>query len=124
MTPLLVIAGAMVGAPMRYLIDRAVQTRHATPFPWGTLAVNTLGSFVLGLLATGALAGAVPGSVTALLGTGLCGALTTYSTFSYETVRLFTDGLRLAALANVAVSVAAGFAAAALGTLAGTAVWG
>ncbi|GIG68079.1 putative fluoride ion transporter CrcB 2 [Phytomonospora endophytica] len=121
---MLVIAGAMVGAPLRYLIDRAVASRYGAAFPWGTLVVNTLGSFVLGLLAAGALAGAVPGSVTSLLGTGLCGALTTYSTFSYETVRLFTDGARLSASLNVVAGVVAGFAAAGLGTLAGTAIWG
>lgn len=123
MTPLLVIAGAMVGAPLRYLIDHAVQSRHTTPFPWGTFAVNASGSFVLGLLATGALDGSVPGSVLALLGTGLCGALTTYSTFSYETVRLFTDGARVLAVVNVTSSIAAGFTAAGLGALLGSLIW-
>jgi len=124
MTPLLVLAGAMVGAPLRYLIDHAVQSRHTTAFPWGTFAVNACGSFVLGLLAAGALDGSVPGSVLALLGTGLCGALTTYSTFSYETVRLFTDGARVLAVVNVSVSVAAGFAAAGLGALLGSLIRG
>lgn len=52
---LLVIAGAMVGAPLRYLTDRAVQTRHDSVFPWGTFTVNVCGSLVLGLL-TGAVA--------------------------------------------------------------------
>ncbi|MEU8078165.1 fluoride efflux transporter CrcB [Catellatospora citrea] len=115
MTVLLVALGAAVGAPLRYLVDRAVQARHDAVFPWGTLTVNVAGSFVLGLLAGGALAGAVPGSVTALLGTGFCGALTTYSTFGYETVKLVETGSFGQAFANVAVSVAAGLAAAATG---------
>ncbi|MEU7824084.1 fluoride efflux transporter CrcB [Catellatospora sp. NPDC049133] len=115
MTVLLVALGAAVGAPLRYLVDRAVQARHDAVFPWGTLTVNVAGSLILGLLTGAALAGAVPGSVTALLGTGFCGALTTYSTFGYETVKLVETGSFGQAFANVAVSVAAGLAAAAAG---------
>jgi CrcB protein len=76
MTLLLVLVGAAVGAPLRYLTDRAVQTRHDTLFPWGTFTVNVVGSLVLGVLAGGVTAGAVPGSAIALVGTGFCGALT------------------------------------------------
>ncbi|MFJ8596743.1 fluoride efflux transporter CrcB [Streptomyces sp. NPDC093598] len=103
---LLVVGGAMVGAPLRYLTDRAVQARHDSVFPWGTFTVNVTGCLILGLL-TGATA-----QLQLLLGTGLCGALTTYSTFSYETLRLAETGARLPAALNVAVSVAAGLAAA------------
>ncbi|MFF5978809.1 fluoride efflux transporter CrcB [Streptomyces olindensis] len=103
---LLVIGGAMVGAPLRYLTDRAVQSRHDSVFPWGTFTVNVAGCLVLGLL-TGAAT-----QVQLLLGTGLCGALTTYSTFSYETLRLTEAGARLHAAVNVTASVAAGLAAA------------
>lgn len=111
MTVLLVALGAAVGAPLRYLCDRAVQARHASAFPWGTLTVNVVGSLLLGVLV------GVPASpaVSALLGTGFCGALTTYSTFSYETLRLTRGGHRLLALANAAGSVAAGLAAASAG---------
>ena len=57
---LLVIVGAMAGAPLRYLTDRAVQARHDTVFPWGTFAVNVTGCLVLSTL-TGAVAyGAAP----------------------------------------------------------------
>jgi CrcB protein len=110
---LLVALGAAVGAPLRYLTDRAVQSRHDTAFPWGTLTVNVAGSFVLGLL-TGLPASA---AVTALLGTGFCGALTTYSTFSYDTLQLARAGARFHALMNVLVSVVAGLGAAAVGLL-------
>jgi CrcB protein len=114
-TVLLVALGAAVGAPLRYLVDRAVQARHDSVFPWGTLAVNIAGSFVLGLLAGGMTAGAVSGPVTAALGTGLCGALTTYSTFGYETVKLAESGALGYAALNVLGSVTLGLAAAAGG---------
>lgn len=123
MTTLLVLIGAMVGAPLRYLTDRAVQARHDSVFPWGTLAVNTAASFVLGLLAVGAQLHAVPGSVMAAVGTGLCGTLSTYSTLSYETVRLLQDRARFFAVANIAASVLAGLGAAGLGAIIAVAVW-
>ncbi|MFF4652990.1 fluoride efflux transporter CrcB [Streptomyces sp. NPDC001380] len=124
MTWLLVAAGAAVGAPLRYLTDRAVQARHDAVFPWGTLAVNVAGCLVLGVLTGAAAAGAAPSSLQLLLGTGLCGALTTYSTFSYETLRLAEQGARLYAAANVAVSIAAGLGAAFAGGGIARAVWG
>jgi len=101
-TVLLVALGAAVGAPLRYLADRAVQARHDSVFPWGTLTVNAVGSFVLGCLI------GASGPLFALLGTGLCGALTTYSTFGYETVQLARTGSRLYALLNVVGSIAIG----------------
>ncbi|MFI1607635.1 fluoride efflux transporter CrcB [Streptomyces griseofuscus] len=91
---LLVIIGAMVGDPLRYLTDRAVQQRHDTVFPWGTFTVNVVGCLILALLSGAVAAGAASSHVQLLLGTGLCGALTTYSTFSYETLRLAEDGAR------------------------------
>ncbi|MBQ1025243.1 fluoride efflux transporter CrcB [Micromonospora sp. C95] len=123
MTVILVALGAAVGAPLRYLVDRAVQARHDSVLPWGTLVVNVVGSFLLGVLIGGAAVGAVPGSLVALLGVGLCGALTTYSTFGYETVRLFEDGARLPALINAAVSVGAALGAAFVGVTLAEALW-
>ncbi|MFE3647128.1 fluoride efflux transporter CrcB [Streptomyces sp. NPDC057579] len=109
---LLVIAGAAVGAPLRYLTDRAVQKRHDTVFPWGTFTVNVVGCLILGALTAATTRGAAPNSLQLLLGTGLCGALTTYSTFSYETMRLAESGALRYAAANVAGSIVAGLAAA------------
>ncbi|MEV7069703.1 fluoride efflux transporter CrcB [Streptomyces sp. NPDC091972] len=120
---LLVVMGAMVGAPLRYLTDRAVQSRHDSVFPWGTFAVNVTGCLVLGLLTGAAAAGAAGSHLRLLLGTGLCGALTTYSTFSYETLRLAGTGARLYAVANVAASVVAGLGAAFAGVALAQAVW-
>ncbi|MEU6854278.1 fluoride efflux transporter CrcB [Actinacidiphila alni] len=120
---LLVIAGAMVGAPARYLTDRAVQRRHDGVFPWGTFTVNVVGCLILGLI-TGAVAeGAASSHVQLLLGTGFCGALTTYSTFSYETLRLAESGARFYAAANAVAGVAAGLGAAFTGTALAQAFW-
>ena len=107
-TALLVAIGAAVGAPLRYLVDRAVQAHHDGPFPWGTLAVNISGSGLLGLLA------ALPADEgpMALAGIGFCGALTTYSTFGYETLRLAEDGARVHAVFHVVLSVTAALGAA------------
>ena len=108
---LLVAVGGAVGAPLRYLTDRFVSSRHDSLFPWGTFIVNVVGSFLLGLLAGAALVGAGTSDLGLLLGVGLCGALTTYSTFSYETARLFEQRARLYAVANIAGSVLAGLVA-------------
>ncbi|MEU6549916.1 fluoride efflux transporter CrcB [Streptomyces sp. NPDC046915] len=112
---LLVILGGAVGAPLRYLIDRTVQAHHDSTFPWGTFAANVTGSMILGTLAGAALAGAGSQSIQLLLGTGLCGALTTYSTFSYETLSLAEAGARFLAAANVVASVVAGLGAVFIG---------
>jgi CrcB protein len=121
---LLVIAGAMVGAPARYLTDRAVQARHDTVFPWGTFAVNVSGSAILGLVVGAAAEGALSAHVQLLLGTGFCGALTTYSTFSYETLRLVENRGRFYAAANIAGSLTAGLGAAFTGSALAQAIWG
>lgn len=123
MSWLLVIIGAVVGAPARYLTDRAVQRRHDTVFPWGTFTVNVIGCLILGLVTGAVAAGAASSHVQLLLGTGLCGALTTYSTFSYETLRLAEDGARFFAVANVLGSVAAGLGAVLTGTALAHALW-
>jgi CrcB protein len=119
----LVVVGAVVGAPLRYLTDRAVQQRHDTVFPWGTFTVNVVGCLILGLLSGAASAGAASPHVQLLLGTGLCGALTTYSTFSYETLRLAEDGARFYAVANVVASVVAGLGAVFVGVSFADALW-
>jgi CrcB protein len=110
-TLLLVLAGGAIGAPLRYLTDLFVQSRHDSVFPWGTLAVNVAGSLILGLLAGAADAAAVSDWVLTLVGTGFCGALTTFSTFGYETLRLVEDGSYSQAALNAAVSILLGLGA-------------
>jgi len=113
-TALLVVAGAVVGAPVRYLTDLLVQSRHDTVFLWGTLTVNVSGSLVLGAVA-GAVSGGAPAWLLTLIGTGFCGALTTFSTFGFETLRLVEDGSVVEAFLNAAVSLLVGLVACAGG---------
>jgi CrcB protein len=114
---LLVALGAAVGAPARYLTDRAVQSRVAgrgpSRMPFGTLSVNVVASLVLGLLA--GLGTHVGHHMSALIGTGFCGALSTYSTFGFETMRLSGDGRARVAVEYVLASLVLGLGAAALG---------
>ena len=108
------VAAGAVGAPLRYLVDGAVGDRAAGVFPWGTLLVNVSGSFLLGLLTGLALYHAFPATPRLVLGTGFCGAYTTFSTFTFETVRLAEEGAVNEAVRNaLGTMVACGAAAAA-----------
>lgn len=120
MTALLVLLGGAIGAPTRYLTDVLVQSRHDSVLPWGTITVNVVGSFLLGLIAGLTYVSHAPSWVLTLVGTGFCGALTTFSTFSYETVRLAEAGRWRAAAGNVAISLALGLVAVAVGWELGT----
>lgn len=122
-TVLLVALGAAIGAPLRYYTDRAIQSRHDGLLPWGTLAVNVGGSLLFGVLTGGAAAGGLSAEVLAAAGVGFCGALTTYSTLGYETVRLARDGSRVHAVLNAVLSLAAGLVAAWLGFTVAEGVW-
>ena len=109
------VAAGAIGAPVRYLVDGAVAERAAGVLPWGTFAVNVSGSLVLGLLTGLALYHGLPDAPRLVLGTGFCGAYTTFSTHTFETVRLVEEGALAAAARNVAATLVAGLAAAALG---------
>jgi CrcB protein len=111
MTLVLVLLGGAVGAPTRYLADLFVQSRRGGSFPWGTFVVNVAGSFILGAVASAVVSTDVPAWLLTLVGTGFCGALTTFSTFGFETVRLVEEGALGAAVANVAASLVVGFGA-------------
>jgi fluoride exporter len=119
---LVVAAGGLVGAPSRYLLDRAISGRIESDLPWGTFVINISGSFLLGFFTGLTLAGHLPALGKALLGTGFCGAYTTFSTFTFETMGLVSDGRLLEALANVTTSIVLGLAAAAAGLAIGLSV--
>jgi CrcB protein len=111
-TALLVIAGALVGAPLRLLADRVAAARRGPGSVLGILTVNVVGSAVLGVLLG---MREVSPAVLALVGTGFCGTLTTFSTFGYDVVRLVEERLVLRALAYLAASLVLGIGAAAAG---------
>jgi len=119
---LAVAAGGLVGAPSRYLLDRAISRRTGSDLPWGTFVINVTGSLLFGLLTGLTLAGLLPEIGKALLGTGFCGAYTTFSTFTFETVRLLEEGRILAAAGHVVISVGIGLVAAAAGLAIGLAM--
>ncbi len=108
------VTGA-IGAPARYLLDGFIQARSGGDFPFGTLFINVSGSLVLGFITGLALYHALPNTPRVLLGTGFCGAYTTFSTFAFESVRLSEEGEQLRAFANVSVSVVASLLAAGVG---------
>lgn len=112
MTAFLVLLGAALGAPSRWLLDQAIQSRHRGVFPLGTLLINVLGSFTLGVLLGSHFDGSAGAWLVALAGTGFCGGFTTFSTFGYETVRLAEEGDYRAAAINVGASVGVGLLAA------------
>lgn len=116
----MVVLGAAVGAPLRYLTDRFVQARHESWFPFGTLTVNLLASLVLGFVTALASSGDPGRPVVTLVATGFCGALSTYSTYAFETLRELESRRWRVAVANVAISVLIGVGAAALGWLIGS----
>jgi CrcB protein len=118
-----VVAGAAIGAPLRYLTDRTIQTRHSALFPWGTFTVNMVASMILGLIAGAVAAGVASYHLQLLIGTGLCATLSTYSTFSYETVRLAELDATHLAVINVALSVSLGIGAAFAGVGIADALW-
>lgn len=114
----LVLAGSG-GALLRYEVELHVRRRLGSSFPFGTLLINVSGSFALGLLVGLAEQHRVRAGVVTVLGTGLLGAYTTFSTFSFETLGLAGRTRPGAAWANVGASLALGLGAAALGLAVG-----
>ncbi len=120
MTKLIIIGlGGFFGAIARYLLAGWVQAlSQSVHFPYGTLAVNVLGSLILGFLARYAfLYGALSQEARLLILIGFLGAFTTFSTFSNETWNLFMDGATLPALMNMLANVGLGLAAVWLGQM-------
>jgi CrcB protein len=109
-----VVAGS-IGAVTRYVVDAIVQQRSRRDHPWGTFIINVSGAFVLGFITGLALYHGLSATQRIILGTGFCGAFTTFSTFTFETVRLVEEGDTAVAVLNVVGSVVVAVAAAGLG---------
>lgn len=119
--PLILIGiGGFAGAIARYLVDGAVSERVTGAFPWGTLAVNLSGSFLLGLLfALTAERAVLPAEIRGPVLIGFIGAYTTFSTYMLETWRLMESGAPLLAVGNLVGSTVLGLLAVFLGLAVG-----
>lgn len=123
MTPLVFLALACaggVGAACRFMLDGLIKARVRTSYPLGTTVINVTGSLLLGFVTGLALAHVLSEPWHLVAGTGFLGGYTTFSTASFETVRLLQDRRYAAALANGLGMLVASVAAAALGLWLGT----
>ncbi|TWS20693.1 CrcB family protein [Tsukamurella asaccharolytica] len=118
MTTVLIVLGGGLGAVLRYVADGALRGRLSV---WATAAINVSGSFVLGVLAGAVAGGGLGGTALAVLGTGVCGGYTTFSTATIETLTLlrdkrYRDGV-VYGLSTLVASVVAVWSGYALGAL-------
>lgn len=102
----LVFVGGGAGSLLRYLVGRLIPaTLTGSPFPTAILLVNVLASALLGIVVGWALSRAVGEEARLLVGVGFCGGLSTFSSFSYDTVALLQNGRTGAALLNIGLNV-------------------
>lgn len=119
MTLLWVMIAGGLGSGSRYLIGRWALTAFGAAFPYGTLIVNLAGCFALGVVAQLASTGVMNPELRTAIAVGFIGGFTTYSSFNQETIGLFSSGALGAAAGNIAITLAGGLAAGALGVTAG-----
>jgi len=127
MTPLLFVALSLaggVGAVLRLIVDGAIKTRARGAFPLGTLIINVSGSLVLGFVTQLALSGSLDDAWRLVIGTGLCGGFTTFSTASFETVRLVQQRRYVLASVNAVGMLVAAVAAGLFGIVLGRLISG
>ena len=111
----LVCFGSFFGGGARYLVGKAVQSFISLSFPWGTLTVNVVGCFLIGLLSGLSLTGQISANTKLVLVTGFCGGFTTFSTFMNENLLLGREGALLPAILYTLASLALGLIAVILG---------
>ena len=112
---LLVCIGSFFGGGARYLVGKAIQSWACVSFPWGTMAVNVIGCFLIGLLSGMSLSGQLSPTTKLILITGFCGGFTTFSTFMNENLLLGREGALLSALLYTFASLALGLLAVLVG---------
>ncbi len=108
-------AGSFIGGVLRYLLSQMVQTKFLTTFPFGTLTVNIIGCFLIGLVFGLTDRGNLTQEWRLFLATGLLGGFTTFSAFSIESLSLFRDGQFFYATAYISSSVVVGIIATFIG---------
>lgn len=104
-----------LGAMARFVSDGTLRTILGRRFPWSTLIINVIGSFILGLVTGAALYGQAPHNLVLIIGTGFCGGFTTFSTASFEAVRLIEERRFFSFLVQVIGNVGLCLLAAAIG---------
>jgi CrcB protein len=103
------------GAVSRFVLDALIKKRWRSPFPLATVLINVSGSLLLGVLAGIVVFHGQPSAWQTIVGTGFCGGYTTFSTASFETVRLVQQGRRMLGLLNAVASLVASVSACAAG---------
>jgi CrcB protein len=113
--------GGALGTGSRYLVGQWAATSLGTGFPYGTLTVNTVGSFLISIVMYLSIdAGAIPLPARLFLATGFMGGFTTYSSFNYETLKLVQSGAWTSAAANVLLTLLACWTSGLLGLVVGS----
>ncbi len=113
---LLVGAGGAIGSVARFLSQQMIARYYPSSFPWGTLIVNIVGCFIIGIVyAFGEKGNLLSPEMRLLLATGFCGGFTTFSTFAYENISLMREGELLYTFLYIAASITVGFLAAYIG---------
>lgn len=115
MTAVLLCLAGGLGAATRFVVDGEVKRHRPSTFPWATVLINVSGSFLLGLLVGLVRDNGAPESLRLVLGVGFCGGYTTFSTASFETVRLAQQGKYGRSVLNAVATVVLTVSAAALG---------
>ena len=110
----IVAAGSALGGVSRFLLGRWVHESFALAFPVGTLIINVVGSFLIGIFYSWAVKGGITEETRLLLTTGFCGGFTTFSTFAWENLELLRNGYTVQAIAYSVASVVLGIGAAIL----------
>ena len=111
----LVCIGSFFGGGARYLVGKVLQMMVAESFPWGTMAVNVIGCFLIGMLSGLSVGGHISPTTRLVLVTGFCGGFTTFSTFMNENLLLGRDGAMLSAVLYTLLSLALGLIAVIIG---------
>ncbi|HIV56659.1 MAG TPA: CrcB family protein [Candidatus Stackebrandtia faecavium] len=119
----LVFAGGAAGAVLRYLADTGFRRAGADRFPYGIVVANCVASFLLAIVSVGVVLHEISTGTETFVGMGLCGALSTYSTLSNDTIGLVRKRQPAKAIANIVGTTIAGIACAALGAAFAFALW-
>jgi len=105
MTALVICLAGGIGAVTRFMLDGLIRTRLGRRFPWGTVFINVSGALLLGFITALALHNGVSAKEKLVVGTGFCGGYTTFSTASFEAVRLLEEKRWLAAAAHITANI-------------------